>query len=428
MFALNVALLLALLLIYYLNGKDLISPSFITVSVFLLSSLFLSLKVKEWGVEITGKTILIILLFIFVFFLTELLCQTIVPNSKKQKLLQYNGIQLSKSVIILLIGLSILILYMYYTQIKKIAVFSGYNEGEDLLIQYARLGLLQKGQTTTLLISISSLFLRSLAYLNLFIFTFNITVPKDVNKRKNIIYLLIPIIYLIQYSLSGSRGAYIEFLSFFLILYIILYTKSNNGNRYNKLKIFSYTIITLLVLIIVFIYLGNLKGWAGKSVTDILSLYFGGSIAALNNFVEQGVHNNHSYGSGLETFLGVQDLFNRLNGNVSNVTRILPFTEIGNSGEMTNVYTAIRRYLSDFGLTGLIICSIIVSLFSNIMYIYIKKSNKINFLFIFYAINAMIIFYQSIDEQFFVSFLNITQIFTFLFSYILYYIFIKREM
>ncbi|WP_270282764.1 oligosaccharide repeat unit polymerase, partial [Enterococcus faecium] len=140
MFTLNVALLLALLLIYYLNGKDLISPSFITVSVFLLSSLFLSLKVKEWGVEITGKTILIILLFIFVFFITELLCQTIYPNSKKRKLLQYNDIQLSKSVIILLIGLSILILYMYYIQIKNIAVSSGYNEGEDLLIQYARLG------------------------------------------------------------------------------------------------------------------------------------------------------------------------------------------------------------------------------------------------------------------------------------------------
>ncbi|HFD1771432.1 TPA: O-antigen polymerase, partial [Enterococcus faecium] len=116
-------------------------------------------------------------------------------------------------------------------------------------------------------------------------------------------------------------------------------------------------IITLLVLIIVFVYLGNLKGWAGKSITDTLSLYFGGSIAALNNFVGQGVHNNHSFDSGLETFLGVQDLFNRLNGNVSNVTRILPFTEIGNSGVMTNVYTAIRRYLSDFGLTGLIICS-----------------------------------------------------------------------
>jgi hypothetical protein len=63
-----------------------------------------------------------------------------------------------------------------------------------------------------------------------------------------------------------------------------------------------------------------------------------------------------------------------------------------------------------------------------LMYRYINTRNNIGYFVIFYAMLFMAIIYQSIDEQLLTSFLSVDQVFTVLFTGLLYALFLKKRL
>lgn len=372
-----ITLFFLLLITYYINGKDLLSPSFITVTVFFISTFFAFLNSGKWGANISGKTYIVIITYLFVFCLIEVVINhksSFKIDDTKNKMIYLKEIKLNNYVNFLVILFSTITLFLYYRQVKNIAVLTGFINGEDLMIQYARLGMLHKGMNISNIVSLLTFILRGLAYIYIFIFIYNLCVVKKKRVISNLVYLIPPLIYIIQYSLSGSRGAYIELISYSISIYIVLFMKFSSISRTNS-RIIKVVSVLLFIFVFFFVIQGNLKGWKEDNIFDILSLYTGGSIYALDNFVNTET-NIYSNIFGEETLIGINSLFSRLGVYTSEYSRILPFTNIGDSTLQTNVYTSIRRYVSDFGYFGMIICSIIISFTTSYLYMVIKRRKK----------------------------------------------------
>ena len=155
----------------------------------------------------------------------------------------------------------------------------------------------------------------------------------------------------------------------------------------------------------------------------MLSLYGGGSILALDRYL----HSVHVEGVvfGYESFIGVNHLLYMAGFYIEDSTRILAFTDLG-SGFATNIYTALRRYINDFGCMGMIIAQFLFGAVFSAMYLIIKNSKSVNYFHVFYSIMFMVLVYQAIDDQFLVSFMSVTQVFTVMFTYIIYRVICRR--
>lgn len=418
-------LLIMIIISFFVSKFDLLSPWLISIAMYFISSLFVVLNKENWDITVSPYTTLIIIIALLAFGFGETFAR-LISNDKSTVLFDkpQNKIRLNKGLNLLVYTFSIVILVWYYYRMKQIATLVGYKSGQNLLIQYARLGVLQYGISIGPFLAISTFILRSLSYIYTFIFLYNMSLFKDRMLKKEIHYLIPSLFYLIQYSLSGSRGAFIEYFSFVIVILGIFMIKTRRKNVETNKKIAKYAILGLILFFIVFILLGNLKGWKGYDVKSILATYTGGSILALDNYLNSTKVPNNYFAE--ETLIGVNNLLSRIGIYDKDFSRILEFTDIS-SGISTNIYTSLRRYIQDFGVIGMLIIQYTIGVFFGLLYSSIKKMKNLNYTIIFYSLIFMAIVYQSLDEQFFTTFLSMTQIFTLLFTYLLYRLFIKMR-
>ncbi|MTV44646.1 oligosaccharide repeat unit polymerase, partial [Streptococcus pneumoniae] len=84
-----------------------------------------------------------------------------------------------------------------------------------------------------------------------------------------------------------------------------------------------------------------------------ITRYMGGSIQLFDLFVIDPIRRNKELGA--ETFSGIYEMLAKL-GFDNNIIKGLEWRVSPNYYSLGNVYTAIRRYYSDFGVIGIVIC------------------------------------------------------------------------
>jgi len=425
-YILFISLLVMLAVSFFINKFDLLSPWLISISVFIISLLFVILNKDNWDISLSPYTVLIIIIALLSIGIGETIARFVFRDTSPTLIPKaHNKIKIPRLLNLLVYVFSLAVLIWYYLRMRQIAGMVGYSSGQQLLIQYARLGILQYGISVGPVLAIATFLLRALSYVYTFIFLYNFYMFKESRIKREVYYLLPSIVYLAQYSLSGSRGAIIEYFTYIIILIGIFLIKTKKSNIETNKRIAKYAVFGLLVFFIVFIFLGNLKGWKGADIKSLLSIYTGGSILAFDNYLNLPKVPNEYFAE--ETLVGVNNLLNRIGIYEREFSRVLDFTAI-DSKTTTNIYTSLRRYIQDFGVFGMIIVQVLIGFFFGALYSKIKKSKRFNYVVIFYAIIFMSIIYQSIDEQFLTTFLSTTQIFTILFTYIFYRVLIKSKL
>lgn len=425
-YILFISLLMMLIVSFFINKFDLLSPWLISITVFIISVLFVFLNKDNWDISISPYTALIIIIALLSVGIGEIIARFIFRDTSTTLIPEaHSKIKIPRLLNFLVFVFSLVVLIWYYLRMRQIAEMVGYSSGQQLLIQYARLGILQYGISVGPVLAIATFLLRALSYIYTFVFLYNFYMFKKSRVKNEAYYLFPSIVYLTQYSLSGSRGAIIEYFTYVIILMGIFLIKTKKSNIETNKRISKYAVVGLLVFFIVFIFLGNFKGWEGTDIKSLLSIYTGGSILAFDNYINLPKVPNEYFAE--ETLIGVNNLLYRIGIYDREFSRILDFTVI-DSKITTNIYTSLRRYIQDFGVFGMIIIQIIIGFFFGSLYTKIKKSKGFDFVFILYAILFMSITYQSIDEQFLTTFMSTTQIFTVLFTYIFYRILIKSKL
>ena len=166
-----------------------------------------------------------------------------------------------------------------------------------------------------------------------------------------------------------------------------------------------------------------LLGRSDSNVFSSVSRYTGSSLAALNDFLNNFKGNNNEY-FGQNTLFSIYRILKRFNHNIPNFYPSYEFSYFVNM--RTNIYSAIRRYIEDYGILGHFFITFFLGMFYGIFFDYTVYDKKKNFLLIMYATLSFPIYEFSIEErvlQFLIpsGFLN-----NFIFIGVVYYFLVYR--
>ncbi|MGN8631787.1 O-antigen polymerase [Blautia sp. HCP3S3_G3] len=419
--------LIALLFVQHrLFFRQLLHPSNIVVAVFVISTFFAAANYTIWG-DISSLTAGVILLSVVTFSIGSSLGRKLVIGSssgyEEYEILPDIDIQPFATLLVVFFMLIITIL----DAIDIISMISGGISGILSIISGAR-GAVYSG------LSISHNFFvqqgiylcRALAYIYIFLFVY-----KRINHRRSRFFELIPILlYFVQAALSTGRTEFIYIIYGWLIIDYLTRSRFNRWSKNIDLKFSKKIIIALLAFVIIFLGIANIRSENGHRVQafETISSYTGSSIIALDNYIQnEGIYSIAQY-FGEETMSFVYSIMGALGvSNYSSVATLYPVTIGFDSSTITNIFTAIRRYLHDYGIYGALLIFVSEGFIYGKLFTRLKKKNDPFLSIILYAFISYPIVEISIEERFFSNFITARSVFCIIYICVLYRILLKPK-
>lgn len=400
---------LTFLLVYFIQKKDIVSPSVLFSLSFVASGLVFSLNSLIWNYELSQKTIIVIVLGII----------TLAAGSLLVNLFHSQGIQKRPSVLInirkedstlMVVFCSIYIILRVldvYTTSGSLNIFGGgLGDFRDLSQETSFYGKLVK-------------LVDPVCYSACILCMLSNALNKKAKINKKATYTPI-ILYFIGSVLSSSRiGMIYIFLTLIVVSLIAerLYKEDGKSNFKSHITMLVY----LLLIVVLFFALGFLTGKSQNQVSlaDNISLYAASSLAAFDDFLLSFRYDSSQFGS--ETFLGLSNFLNWFGLKSSAMAeKYTEYVALGDMSHATNVYSCFKPYLHDFNYSGLYL---ILFFEGVILQIWYNRANKritqgrVSWM-VFYAYLAPYIMLSAIAERFFACILTTT---TLLFAISLYW-------
>ena len=264
---------------------------------------------------------------------------------------------------------------------------------------------------------------RMLAYLYSYMICQNLLI---LHRKINILYCIPVFLYLIQALLSTGRTEFIYILYGILVIAYYLNMSQKKWVPKGETKFFKYIVAGTAIFLFVFLSISNSR--VGKNVSPLktLSTYIGSPIYALNTYINNyGIHSNATH-FGAETQSLYYSLMRAYNGSSISSEAVLPPVYIGAESSMTNIYTAIRRYLHDFGLFGMCFIMLLLG------WIYSKLFNSLKSHFsplriLVYSFISYSLVEIAIEERFFSNFVTARSFYCIFYLVILYILLFERR-
>lgn len=415
-----------LIVSYFLFYKNILNPTSILCSVFLVCLSFTILNIDNWGINYSIKSSVLILGTIFSFLIGNSLV-LVFPNPKnkincnfKNKYLNEKYVISFKKIIIIDIIL-IYLLYIYFKNIYIVSIHGGNTEGYSKMLYYAREQLLLFGGLKRINM-ISFLLAKGMAYICYFLYI-HILIFEKIKWRK--LYLLTPmVIYICFAILTTGRTPFIHLFVYCLVVYFVLLLQNYNFDSKINRKVILYSCLLLMLFFVLFLFLGKLKSSGrGVPVFQLLSIYTGSSLAAFNEFVNNYTPQIHTFGA--NTLFRIYGIAEKLGFKVPDLYAPYEFIQFKN-GVSTNIYTAMRRYFEDFGTIGLFLISNFLGSFYGLFFHYVCYRRDQYFLLILYSSLCYPIFEFPIEERFLMKIFPNDFLYNIFFIGVLYYLILYK--
>lgn len=351
---------------YYTTGKDLLSPPIIMVIVFLLSSSFAFVNISNWNIDYSLYSTFLISTGIIAFFIPFYLFyykSIRADNDYVFERFEPRDLNISGYKWVITIVIDILILYMYRRNILMIVHNSGYT---GLYVQWYFRNLTSMEGSESLSASIRLLIkiMDASAYIGVYVFLNNVFISGQ-KVFLNLQYLIPSLLFCTKALLGGGRQDLLKIIAFAIIALYLL-NHQRDGWDYNiSMK---YIIIGMVLLIVVlpgFHYALSLTGRnTTRTMFQAISTYVGGPIQHFNQYVMDPIPKSEFFGN--ECFTPILNLFGRLKLIDYHNTVHLEFRMLGVT--RGNVYTFFRRPIQDFGVIGMYLFTVLVSVFFSYYY------------------------------------------------------------
>lgn len=389
------------IIISYIYGKrNLLSPWFLLCTVFFATFLIVLVNFKNWDVEINGYFVLYVSTAILVFGIGTYvvnLCQPKVKVKSTNTLLQEAKINVKYPVNIFLI-LSVVFGVLY---IFKLFLDAGSAASLSQRLRIIYENRINDNYSPGFVFNQMSEIVRAIAYINTYRIFIKLFLKSD---KINIIKLVIPIFVFFATALVVTdRNIFLRFGIFFICLWVLFYYQ-NSRKKDTNFKIIRGIVVIAIVILVLFYFMGKMKLYSSDFLKS-LSIY-GGS--ALNNFNLwiRNFDGNLLYGQSTFTqfFDSLGTLLNPLGFNIHGaVDEVDVFTSyISSNGYnyVSNIYTALKPYVEDFGYFGVILFPFIMGCFYQWLFIKTKKS-KYGFNWLIYCLLIYPVIFFPILEQLF---------------------------
>ena len=411
------------IIIYLIQGLDVLQPNVIVSGTMALSVLLAAINVDRWYYGISLLTFNSILFGILAFCLGGLSAN----NSWANKLRNEGGTSYQNRkglfsnnvfilVVVVILGLMSLYNWFYVIDISK--QFGSNGEYYNVLktLRYAIEHELVVYPTRSMVYA--NYVAQTFAFCYIFIFIKDIIYNGI--RISNVKYLFPVLMYIPFIVMTTGRILILGLVTYTLTIFTILFYQKHDFNLNSRLKALCMLIIGGCSFIILFLVLGN---FTGKTVTlertplVIISHYAGLSIPALDVWLKDVWVENQYIGS--YTLNNIYRILMRLGFDLPPVDIFLPFTQFYNID--TNVYTAMGRYIRDFGYLGMCCLMYILGACFTWAYQYSSRSNN-PYIIMLYGSVSYPLFLMSIEERFFIDIFGMPLIYMMAFLYFIYLI------
>ena len=411
-YLLLIILFIYLFICYYTFNKNLFSPATILCEVYILSIISCIYNTENWQVKMHLNTFLVIMLGNLTFISIAIIIHKYYNKRKdkndeiikKENKSDLEYINLSKiKYFVILVIFTIISALVINENLKDAANISNVEDFSKEMIAH-RYMMVHGDNENSSVIAALGFFLNIGSYILIYICINNILVNK---KKKSNYLLILPImIHLVATITSAERTTILlTFIYTLFILYVLLNKKNNFRSKIN-IRFMKTGIISIIIFFLLFGATRMLFGRIDddRSIMENVTYYAGNSIEALDAFLQNPTE---PLEFGEELFRGFRVRLSKygiLNKPIKSSAN-LEFRYNSSGVLVGNVYTSYRKYIHDFGYVGILIFSIISSLFYSIWYEKLnnrklKKGIDLNFLFYTWFV-AENLFRHSIQETFF---------------------------
>lgn len=398
-------------LFFIMFDRNILSPSVIVTSVFIISTFIAILNLEIWKFHFSVSGCFVIITGILAFALGEFLIKASFSKKTSQLVIEKKSIDVSRNALVFIILLDIFIVCVYFKALKKLAWDNGYN-GNVLFLNYVRNIKINEHLDVPRAIGWSLNFVTVNGFIFLYFFIYN----KVIAEKKCFLYLLPFSFHFLLQVLSTGRTGFIRMIVFSFVCFAFLYLGNKNSLK-KQIKLFNFAFLGLIIFFVVFILAGSLKSSnLMKHAFSSISFYAGMSIPSLDKWLENPTSALYF---GEETLSSLYNIFYKLGFPIPIEHTYYKHLEFINfNGTIGNVYTVFRRLIHDYGYLGMYLIMCFYGMFFSFWLGSLQAKNGFGIMacaYCFYAV-AMV----SIDEQFATTFFSNTFIVTIFFMWIFY--------
>lgn len=377
--------------------KNLISPSIILISSFLLAGIIMFINRTDWDLELSFKFVLYVMTAILSFIFSGIIFRVIFDRMAHNVVQPTNFTIENISRPRLLLVLASVVFSMLYLLLTIREVGFGGNLPE--LLQEIYLRNVDNNANNSFLLNQLLIGVTTIAKIVVFQFFLNYFVT---NKKTPISYYIFPtVLFFIVVVFSTDRNIFLRYFIYCFVLWILFFVKKDQSKNVNY-KIIIRSVIILTITLVLFFLLGRTKNYT-SSFQRVVGIYGGSGLYNFNLFLNHFEPNNLEFGE--RTLLTVRNMLDSfgiiaLESPIEYFKEFVSFRSSTGYIYISNIYSALRPYVEDFGYLGVIIFPFIVGTYYELLYYKVKQYN-FGFAWVFYALSAYSLVYFAIEEQFF---------------------------
>lgn len=428
-FILFICVILCWIVALAINKYDIMAPASLICIGYLVSIVCAILNIESWGIDLSDKTVVILLIGILsalagnilVILLDQTSHSTLSNNNYSTKH-QLKMITNDSTTDMLFLTFILVVFVLYWRDIMRV---SGGGDTITTIIKnfrYSTYNSTALEDNLNIVVNQLQKFISGYAFIYTLIYLNNYFVEGKIVLRKTVTIFISVGIFAVSTILSGGRLQLIVFaVAVVNIIFVLRCWQKGKWVSFG-LKDIVKIIIIAFVAIVIFYYLKNILGRDSQEVIfSYITRYIGGSIELFDLFVKSPERASTMWGS--ETFSGFYGMFSKF-GYDMDIIKGLEWRVSPNGYSLGNVYTAIRRYYSDFGICGVFLCEMIESCIFTAAYLKLKRAlrsdKKPYFLLLIYSVSLYAVVLDCIEGYFYITLCSVGNVIKIIIMYVCY--------
>ena len=405
-------------LAFVLTEYDIVHPFTIVSSVMTISVAVAMLGIPRWNLYVSIDAAIIITTAVLVFgafsFWADGRSKTR-DSLKTGSALCMDRYLIDNRHLLLLIGIILLFTCWQFNVVHDLAYSVSKKATYANMIALARRSVTSANFKYARWFSYGNVIVSAILYSSLFTALSNIIynwrqIPLKRRLLQNSKYFLPAVLCIPSFILSTGREQFLELFCFVVVCSSIMYQKKNQFTIHSKMQMTRLSALLCALFLGCFCAAGYLRtGLGAERLFQHLVGYIGSPIPEFSYFLEHYSFIETQY-IGSTTLSGIYSNLNSLGLLHYKPPLFLEFSYL-HQDFGTNVYTMLRRYIADYGYTGMYLIMAIMSVFYTAFYNYARFYAKAFWVIIFYSALVTPLVLSMYDDRFLAFVLSTTTLY-----------------
>lgn len=287
-----IILIFLLMVSYILCDRDMMTPDVLYIAGFVLAVIAASMNVSAWGIDLSSKTIMIILIGALSFISVGMLYRLSHKKYAFRGCVEIEHIQVARWKNVLVIAFGILTMILYYKEVVRLSAYADpYWKSFGVMVAYKQ--VISYGNVSlNPIVNQMTKMVYSFGYVYMFIFVNNVFASKENHRiRRNVEYLIPAFLFVAMSIIKGNRIDIMQLVVMAVFLYYMFFHRKVGWNKHLSGKMLKKAIVVFVVGMVLFYYMKELVGRVSSlNFLEYITQYIGGSIQLLDQYVREFSH------------------------------------------------------------------------------------------------------------------------------------------